>query len=103
MLSNIKLYAAIGIVAMLALAYWRYDHVATELATANAANLVLKAEKAAALKAIVVLEDAQKALVANADRSRAADVILDSAPATDDGDVAPVLEALRKSRFGGAK
>ena len=72
-----------------------------KLANENAqAALKADADRRAAINA---LETAQAALTQSAQRSRAASDVIERAPSSDDAPVAPLLEALRKSRFGGTQ
>ncbi|QND41811.1 hypothetical protein HB770_04010 [Rhizobium leguminosarum bv. viciae] len=53
--------------------------------------------------AVDALEFAQGGIAVNSKTSRLSEADIDAAPDSDDGAVAPVLENLRKARFGSAK
>ncbi|CAN7328922.1 hypothetical protein [Neorhizobium tomejilense] len=119
--SYLKLSVAAIIVAAVAFVAFKYHSISSELSEAKASLVHLEGENArlvdisnrnaeAALKAdadriaaVEALEYAQGGVEVNTKTSRLAESSIDAAPAADDGDVSPLLEALRKSRFGGGK
>lgn len=118
-----KAYATAAVVASLALAgsfvAYRYFSMSSELSETKAALVQQEAENARLIDisnrnaeavaradadrraAVEALEFLQAGTEVNSKTSRLAESAIATARPEDDGDVAPVLESLRHSRFGG--
>lgn len=121
MINSLKIGLAVFGVTLVGLAYWHYTSVVDDLVTARAekASLELQlatvtdianrnAEAVARADAdrratVETLEFLQAGVEINSKTSRLAESEIDTASADDDGDVAPLMESLRKSRFGGER
>jgi len=119
----LKAYITAAVVASLALAgsfvAYRYFSMSSELSETKAALIQQEAENARLVDisnrnaeavaradadrraAVEALEFLHAGSEINTKTSRIAESAIDGASAADDGDVAPVLESLRKTRFGG--
>ena len=119
MLGKFNPWIALGVVTVIGLAAWHYSSVIDELAAARAEAAAAVIERDAALEsaaenervtkrlqdqyqnAVAALESANAELTAASERARAAEALISSASEEDDGPVAPLLDALRHSRFSG--
>lgn len=117
----LKLGAAIAVAGIVAFGAIKYHSISSELSEVKAALVQQEAENARLVDisnknaeaaqradadrraAVEALEFAQGGVDVNTRTSRLAESSIDAAPDSDDGDVSPLLEALRKSRFGGVK
>lgn len=119
--TSLKVGAVVGVTAIVGLSYWHYTSLLGDLIEAQAAKALAQeqvlnvsgianrnaeavaradADRRAAIDA---LEFVQSGIDPNTKTSRLAESAIDTATAAEDGAVAPLMEALRKSRFGGAK
>lgn len=121
MIGYLRIAAAATVIIVVGLGYWHYTSIVDDLATARADKAALETQlatvtdianrnAAAAARAdadrraaVETLEFLQAGIDTNSKTSRLAESEIDTASAADDGDVAPLMEALRKSRFGGVR
>lgn len=114
-----KIAVVVAALALIGGGYWHYRSVVSDLRQAEAANAILTSERDAAisvananaqaaakadadrLRVVAELEDAHAQIAAAAERDLQTVKDILTAPAEDDGAVAPLLEKLRASRFGG--
>ncbi|ARQ56867.1 hypothetical protein Kim5_CH00759 [Rhizobium sp. Kim5] len=119
MIDSLKIGLVVFGITLIGLGYWHYTSVVDDLAAARAENASLELKLATVADianrnaeavaradadrraAIETLEFFQLEVETNTKTSRLAESEIDTAAAADDGDVAPLMEALRKSRFGG--
>lgn len=114
-----RVLGALAVAGVVGLGWWHYTGLRDDLATARtelaAAKTAMEAavsiaeqnaqqlEKAEAQHraALTAMEEAYTELIAATDAAREAEADVRSAPESEDGPVAPLLDDLRKNRFGG--
>ena len=114
-----RVVAVLLVGGAVALGWWHYTGLKTDLATAQSdladAKVQMKtavdaakenAEQVKKLEAqqravIAAIEEASEEIAKITDAARAAEQDIIAAPEADDGPVAPLLEDLRRKRFGG--
>jgi len=121
MIDSLKIGLVVFGITLVGLGYWHYISVVDDLATARAEKASLELQLATVTDianrnaeavaradaerraAVETLEFLQASVEKNSKTSRLAESEIDNATAADDGDVAPLMEALRESRFGGGR
>jgi len=114
-----RILCAILAAGGLALGWWHYTGLKSDLVEARRELVDAKAAMQAAVAiaennaeqlaraeaqqraVLTAMEEAYEALAAAADAARDAEAGVHAAPEADDGPVAPLLEQLRQNRFGG--
>lgn len=114
-----RILCGLLVAGTLGLGWWHYNGLKSDLAEAQRELVGTKAAMQATVAiaennaeqlakaetqhraASAALEEAYEELAAATDAARSAEADVHAAPEDDDGPVAPLLDALRKNRFGG--
>lgn len=100
-LLNPRVLGVLAIVAVIGFGWLHYTGLRSDLAEAQHELASAREEARRYKEGMAVLEEAYEQLYASKAAAREAEAAVRSAPAADDGPVAPLLEDLRQRRFGG--